>query len=194
MTKKYFIQSFLIFLIVISIGCTNNSSTKTISSVKSTNTESTKIQNVEPIIGNKKGNKAIDFTIITTEGRKVSLKDYEDNKKPLLIYFWATWCPFCERDFANVKNIYHEYKNDVGFLAVDLDVKETPDDIKRYINSRGLNDIEFASGDPRILTDYSIKSTTTKFAISREGIILWTGSGVIDENTWRIIFEGLKKS
>ena len=57
-----------------------------------------------------------------------------------------------------------------------------------------LTDIKFALADTSVLKDYSVKRTTEKYAISRDGIILWIGGGVIDENTWEIVFKGLKES
>ena len=192
--RRRIILILLITFSVIVTSCNKHAPPNNTNPFSESSISAEKAQSPEHVVGNKKGNKAIEFSVKNVDGKTVNLSDYTNSKKPLLLYFWATWCPFCERDFAIVKNIYPQYKEDVSFLSIDIDMQETAEIIKEYANTRGLNEIEFAVGEPKILTDYSIRSTTTKFAISKEGVILWTGSGVVDENTWKIIFEGLKNS
>lgn len=141
-------------------------------------------------VGNTKGFTAPDFTIKAIDGKVVSLRQLT-SEKPTLVYFFATWCPFCVRDFAVVKNVYPEFKGRVNFLAVDLDPKESAAKIAEYQKKSGLEDITFAPADTRVLQDYGITSTTTKFAVDRSRLILWRGSGEVDERTWRTILDGL---
>lgn len=151
------------------------------------------IKNSLNTINNEKGSSAQDFEVQLVDGSIFRLSDYKD-KKPVIIEFWATWCPFCKQDFNTVKNIYPKYKDDVEFIAIDLDSGEDAETIKDYIKKNGLDDIKFAAGKTKILSDYSVTSTTTKYAIGRDGKILWKGSGAIDSDSWELIFKGLKDS
>lgn len=179
--------AFLFLLIIILLASCTNQNTN----LPSQDTLKSPITSQE--IGNRKGNIAIDFTVTTIDGRDVSLNDYI-GKKPLILYFWASWCPYCEKDFSVVRNVYRNYKDDVEFLAVDLDLTEDKNIIEKYKMKHNLNDIDFAVGNTKILSDYSIRLTTTKFAIAKNGTILWTGSGEVDENVWNILFQGLRVS
>lgn len=149
--------------------------------------------NVQLMVGNQKGNLAPDFEAQLVDGGTFKLSNYR-GEKPVLVYFWATWCPFCRRDLNIVKNVYPKYKDSVEFIAIDLDSSEDAETIRDYVNNNGLTDIKFALADTGILTDYSVTHTTEKYAISKGGIILWVGGGVVNENTWEIIFSGLKES
>ena len=51
------------------------------------------------VIGNRLGNKAPDFTVITTEAKAVRLGDFAGQKKPVVVYFMATWCEWCKKDY-----------------------------------------------------------------------------------------------
>lgn len=144
-------------------------------------------------VGNTKGFTAPDFTIKTIEGKTVSLQQLT-SENPTLLYFWATWCPFCKRDLAAASKVYPDYKDRVNFLAIDLDPKESVAAIAAYKKNGGHDFIDFAPADVKVLQDYGITSTTTKVAVDKNRLIIWRGSGEVDEKTWRIIFDGLANS
>lgn len=145
-------------------------------------------------VGNKKGNHAPYFEVTTIDNEKFSLNDQIEASKPTLVYFWATWCPFCAKDFEVVKRVYPKYKDSVDFIAIDLDMSETNDVIKQYRDDKNIQFVKFAPAQSKILQDYAIRSTTTKFAVAKDGKIIWTGSGAVDDNTWETIFKGLVAS
>lgn len=161
-------------------------------------TENTRgIQQTEQVnapIGNKKGNHAPDFELTTIDGEKFSLAEQTKNNKPTLVYFWATWCPFCAKDFEAVKRVYPKYEDSVDFVAIDLDVSEDNAIITQYRNAKEIKYVKFAAGNAKVLQDYGVHSTTTKFAVAKGGKILWAGSGAVDDNTWETIFKGLANS
>ena len=145
-------------------------------------------------IGIEKGQIPPDFTVTTIDGKQYRLSQFKEENKPILLYFWASWCPYCARDFSIVKNIYPKYADKVTFLAIDLDTKETSQHIQQYKDSKGLHEIDFAVGNEKVLFDYQITRTTTKYAISRNGLILYKGSGVFNEQQWEILLNGLVNS
>ena len=149
---------------------------------------------VAALNGIQKGQMPPDFTIKTAEGKEYTLSNFKNENKPILLYFFATWCPYCSEDFGIVKNIYPKYSGEVTFLAIDLDMNENAELIKNYKNKKMLKGVDFAAADEKILSDYGIIYTTTKFAIGRNGTILYKGSGVFDENQWTILLDGLIKS
>ena len=148
----------------------------------------------QALSGINKGDTPHDFTITTIDGNQYRLSSFKEENKPILLYFWASWCPYCSRDFDVVKNVYPRYKDKVTFLAIDLDLNEDSGLIKRYKERKGLNGIEFAEGKSDILSAYAIKYTTTKYAIGKNGKILYKGSGVFDEQQWEVLLNGLANS
>jgi len=141
-------------------------------------------------VGTNRGNLAPDFTVTTTEGNTISLRQLTDDK-PTVVYFFATWCPNCARDLAAVKDVYPQYSDKVNFLAIDIDSKESISQIANYKQRMGLPNIDFAPSDRRILSDYNVVYTTTKFFIGKGGTILNKGVGGVDQNTWHRIFQSM---
>lgn len=138
--------------------------------------------------GNRIGDIAPDFTVTTTDGKTIKLSELRG--KPVMLYFFATWCPFCFRDLTAAKDVYPEYKDKVAFVAVDLDVNENAQLIGSYKKRNGFLG-DFAPGTRKILLDYSITSTTSKYLISKDGIIVFKSSGEVSKETWRKLFSAL---
>ena len=143
--------------------------------------------------GNDVGNKAPDFTVTATDGRTIRLSELTAEKKPVALYFTATWCPFCAQEYETLKKVYPQYQDKVELLSVSLDLTENRDILERYRVSRGQPGT-FAPGNQKILIDYDVVSTTTKYAISRDGVILYRGSGALSASNWKIIFEALAEN
>ena len=61
---------------------------------------------------------AINITIENLQGEKVTLKDLND--KPIVLNFWASWCPPCKAELGDFEEAYKEYKDKINFVMVDL--------------------------------------------------------------------------
>lgn len=143
--------------------------------------------------GIEKGQFPPDFTIKTIDGKELKLSQFR-NDRPVLLYFWATWCPFCRQDFTVVREIYPKYADKVTFLAIDLDTSENSEIIKQYKGRMKLEGIDFAEGNANILSNYQITHTTTKYAIGKNGAIIYKGSGAFNEKQWELLLSGLANS
>src|SRR3972149_9141638 len=83
------------------------------------------------------GNKqAPDFTVLSLDGRKVSLQDYRG--KIVFLHFWATWCKPCIEEFPTIDRMYKEYK-DKGLvvLAISID-KGDKGVVKSFVDKMGV--------------------------------------------------------
>jgi len=142
----------------------------------------------------KIGDSTYDFTVVTTEGKAVRLSDFIENKKPIIVYFMATWCPYCARDYAALSKVYKNYENDVAILSISLDLSEDLSTLIEYKKKYPeLKNTMFAAGQNEILANYRISKTTTKYAIDRNGKIIYIGAGAFNEEQWKILLNELSK-
>src|SRR3989338_11258252 len=110
MNKRNNLAVLLLFSLIFVSACTVSTGHQIQSVEKQANEQSS--------AGIEKGQTPPDFTISTIEGKEIKLSQFRDDK-PILLYFWATWCPYCKQDFNVVRNIYPKYKDQVAFLSID---------------------------------------------------------------------------
>ena len=79
----------------------------------------------------------------------------------------------------------------VNYVAIDLDTTEDIGMIKDYADNLGIKGIMFTEGNSKVLSDYKIVSTTTKYALDKDGVLLYKGSGAFSEGQWEILFNGM---
>jgi cytochrome c biogenesis protein CcmG/thiol:disulfide interchange protein DsbE len=118
---------------------------------------------------------APDFTLTTFKGTTISLEGLTG--KPLVINFWASWCPPCRIEAPLLERTWRAYKNrDVVFIGVDVQDRE--EDALSYIREF---DITYPNGpDPtgEISIDYGVSGLPVTFFVSRKGEIVrrWVGA------------------
>ena len=102
------------------------------------------------------GNPAPDFTLKTLDGGQITLSEYRG--RPVLINFWATWCPPCRIEMPELVRTYEEHK-DTGFtiLAINLTFQDALQEIAAFVE-------EFKMTFP-VLLDETGEVTTQKYRL-----------------------------
>ena len=129
-------------------------------------------------------NKAADFELMSTEGKKVTLADYKG--KVVIVDFWDTWCPPCRMEIPHFIDLYDQYRTK-GFemLGVVLG-REGKSTVLDFIKKNKINYTNVYSTE-KFLGDYGpINGIPTTFVIDQKGQIYRTYVGYRDKS----IFEG----
>ncbi|MGH2701286.1 MAG: TlpA family protein disulfide reductase [Actinomycetota bacterium] len=63
------------------------------------------------------GGPAPEVTLTDFEGESFSLQDYEG--RPVVMNFWASWCPFCAAEMPDFEKVHRSVAEDVTFLGID---------------------------------------------------------------------------
>jgi len=102
---------------------------------------------------------------------QINWKAYEG--KPLLLHFWATWCPVCKIEEDSIQSISKDYNV--------LTVSSWSDDTEDYLKKKGLNFKTLVDSDGVWATRYGIKGVPASFLIGPDGKIEFIEAGYSSE-------------
>lgn len=111
------------------------------------------------------GSLAPDFQLTNLAGEKVALSDYRG--QPVLVNFWATWCPPCLMEMPVIEDSY----KDGGFAVIAVDFGEGPDDVKAFAGSMGIDVPIVLDVDGSIQQLYRVRGFPTSFFIDADGVV-----------------------
>lgn len=113
--------------------------------------------------------KAPDFELQDASGKTHRLADFAG--KPLILHFWATWCPYCKRVQPGLEKIYQQHKKD-GLEVMGISFNEEPNaDPAASLLKRGITFKTLVKGVLAAI-NYEVRGTPTTFFINRKGNIV----------------------
>lgn len=114
---------------------------------------------------------APDFSLITLEGNKVSLKDLKG--KYIFLNFWATWCGPCIYEMPSMEKLYQKLKTKKKFvmLAVSID-KGGHELVKRFVRENKLTFTILLDKDSEIAAAYGVMGIPSTYLIDPQGFII----------------------
>ncbi len=126
---------------------------------------------------------APDFTVFDAQGNAVKLSDFAGS--PIVLNFWASWCPPCRSEMPHFNEIYAGVQGDVIFMMVDLvdGQQETQADGQQYIVDQGFTFPVFFDNQQLAANAYGITSIPTTFFIDAKGDIITAYNGSISADT-----------
>jgi thiol-disulfide isomerase/thioredoxin len=123
--------------------------------------------------------KAPDFTVYDREGNSVKLSDFFG--KPVIINFWATWCPYCVEEMPLFEEKYREYGEKVNFVMIDAvdGNTETREKGEKFIEEGGFTFPVYFDTDGSAVYTYQAYSLPTSVFIDADGYIIAYQPGML---------------
>ena len=109
------------------------------------------------------------------EGNTFFLEDYKD--RPVVLNFWASWCPPCRDETPGMERVWRKYKDD-GVIILGINVQDGEKEAQRYISEFGVTFFNALDLDGHITVDYGVTGLPVTFFINEEGFVIgrWVGS------------------
>ena len=112
---------------------------------------------------------APDFTLLDSDGKKVSLKDFRG--KVVFLNFWGTWCGPCREEMPGMQRLYQEFRGR-GFEIIGVNVKDRRPDALAFVKQLQVTyPILFdVQGEVGVL--YGAFGMPLTYLIDRNGIVV----------------------
>ena len=127
-------------------------------------------------VGLKVGSRAPAVTVETLDGAKVDLGSYL-GKTPVIIEFWATWCPNCKDLEPAMREARARHGKRVRFIGVAVGVNQSTQRVRRYADKYKVPFEVLYDRRGDAVEAYAVPATSYIVVIDAKGKIVYTGLG-----------------
>ncbi|GIW34198.1 TlpA disulfide reductase family protein [Meiothermus sp.] len=126
------------------------------------------------------GQMAPDFRLRDASGKAYSLASFKG--RPVVITFWASWCPVCRAEFPKLHQLAQEYK--VPFVVISREPRDTEQVVRDYMKNypRFLPLLAQPGGDNpvAVANRYKVLGQPWTFVLDGEGKIVNLYAGKVE--------------
>jgi thiol-disulfide isomerase/thioredoxin len=127
-------------------------------------------------LGIEVGSRAPAVAVQSLDGKTVDLGNYI-GKTPLLIEFWATWCPNCRELMPTLLDVEKKYGQRVKFVALAVAINQSPERVRRFLAAHPLPHDTFYDLDGKAAGAFDAPATSYVVVLDKTGRVVYTGLG-----------------
>jgi thiol-disulfide isomerase/thioredoxin len=127
-------------------------------------------------LGIERGSAAPAAKMQTLDGKAADLSQYI-GKTPVIMEFWATWCPNCKELEPTLLAAAKKYGSQIKFVGIAVSVNQTPERVKQFVEKHGLPGDQFFDNKGNATGAYDVPATSYVVIINKAGKVVYTGLG-----------------
>lgn len=109
-------------------------------------------------------------TFQTIDGKQFDFQSYQG--EPLLVHFWATWCPVCKMETANIERVSKKYQ------VVTIAVQSGSDsEIKAFLEEKEASFAVINDREGELSKRFSVEVFPTTFIYDGKGKLIFSEVG-----------------
>jgi peroxiredoxin len=123
--------------------------------------------------GNKKTIPAVN--VKAADGTTFNTSNIENDGKPIIISFWATWCKPCVKELTTIAEVYEDWQDDtdVKLIAVSIDNSRSSSKVMPLVNSKGWEYEILLDQNGDFKRAMGVNMVPHTFLINGKGEIVW---------------------
>ena len=122
------------------------------------------------------GKSAPGAAVYTLDGKATDLGKFIGTK-PVLMEFWAVWCPNCKELEPTMRAMNTKYGAKVAFVGVAVSVNQDPALAKKYVDKHKLTWNQVYDTKGTATEVYDVPATSYVVLVDKSGKVVYTGVG-----------------
>jgi thiol-disulfide isomerase/thioredoxin len=130
----------------------------------------------QDVIGIPVGETPPAVTLENLKGDSVALSQWV-GKKPVIVEFWATWCPICAELLPRMETAQKKYGDRAEFLVVAVAVNQSKNSVRRHLEKHPMPFTFLWDGNGAAVRAFQAPSTSYVAVLDSNGKVVYTGVG-----------------
>jgi thiol-disulfide isomerase/thioredoxin len=115
-------------------------------------------------------------SVVRLDGTLANLGDYYGDK-PVVLEFWATWCPLCKKLEPSLQAARERHRGAVSFVSVAVLAKQTAEKQRMYVEKQQLTGEYVFDKDGAAVAAFKVPHTSYIVIVDRNRKVVYTGVG-----------------
>jgi thiol-disulfide isomerase/thioredoxin len=128
------------------------------------------------------------------EGSTVNTSNFDNDGKPMIINFWATWCSPCKRELNNIADVYDDWVEETGvkLIAISIDDARNAGKVAPYVNGKSWDYEVYIDSNQDFKRALNVNNVPHTFLVNGKGEIVWQHNSY-SEGDEDELYEAVKK-
>ncbi len=120
------------------------------------------------------------FTGTDMDGKKIDMATVI-GKKPVMLVFWASWCPTCKTEVPKVNEQVKKYRSKgMEFIGINVGFNDSVERARKFMTKTGMNYPVLFDDKNTISRMYGVQGVPTIVMADKSGRIVFKNYGVPD--------------
>lgn len=130
-------------------------------------------------------------TLKSLDGQSVQSSVIQNDGKPIIISFWATWCKPCNKELNAIREVYEEWQEETGvkLVAISIDDARSASRVKPHVDGNDWPYEVYLDQNQDFKRAMNVVNVPHTFILNGEGEIVWQHTSYVDGSEEEVIEE-----
>ena len=130
----------------------------------------------------------------TLDGSNFNINKIENNGKPTIISFWATWCKPCKKELNNIAEVYEDWQDETGvkLVAISIDDTRSMAKVAPFVNASDWDYEIYLDPNSDLKRAMGVSTVPHTFLLNGKNDIVWQHKGYVDGDEIELLKETKK--
>lgn len=119
----------------------------------------------------QQGEQLVPFKGTDLDGKPIDLAQIVGHK-PIMLVFWASWCPSCKTEVPKINQLAEKYRSrGMEFIAVNVGYNDSVERAQAFARKTGMTYPAIFDGSGKITERYKLQGVPTIIIADKKGVI-----------------------
>ncbi len=128
----------------------------------------------------KVGDKMPAFSVVSDNGKTITSESLKG--KVVLINFFATWCPPCQKELAEIqKTLWPKYKDNPDFELLVIGREHNKEELQKYNEKKGFTFPLYPDKNRSVYASFAKNLIPRTYLVDKNGVVVYATKGYTGE-------------